>query len=251
MRSGAAASSAARVKGGGVTTSHHAVNRHSGDFGYARSDLVRNNYRFVSRTYNNTYVVNRTYLIDHGGRWGHAPARYTGRNYHFYLSIFNQGYFGFGVNLWGRRYYGDGWDVYFGWNPAVYIVPGWTYNGTYYFEPCYAFSFTFNHGYERGYIDGFRKGTADWNNGYRYNSYIYGYNGYEDRWGPADEFSDGYEQGFSQGYYAGYGGLDYGYDNFGYGDFREYPVIYDFDYDYYDNVATYGEDYVYDYDYDY
>ena len=246
MRSGAAASTAARVKGGGVTTSRVAVDRNSNDFGYAHTDLVRNNYRFVSRTRNNTYIVNRTYLIDNGGRWGHAPTRYTGRNYHFYLTIYNQGYFGFGMSCWGRRYYGDSWDVYFGWSPATYIVPGWYSSGIYYFEPCYAFSFTFNHGYESGYIDGFRRGTQDWNYGYPYYSWAQGYSGYDLRWGPVDEFRDGYEQGFRQGYYAGYSGLVYGYDNFGYGDFRNYPVVYDFDYDYYDNISAYGDDYIYE-----
>ena len=228
-----------------------AADHYKGGFGHARPDLVRNHYRFVSRTSSNTYVVNRVYLIDNGGRWGRVPTRYSGRNYHFYLSLSDQGYFGVGVSVWGRRHYGDGWDNRFGWSPTIYILSGWERSGVYYYEPCYAFSFTFNHGYERGYIDGFRKGTADWNYGYRYSSYVGGYSGYDTQWGPVDEYSDGYEQGFSQGYYAGYAGLYYGHDNFGYGDFRDYPVVYDFDYDYYDNVSIYGDDYVYEDDYDY
>lgn len=246
MRTGSAAAAGASASRSSGRT---AVERDSGDFSYARPEYVRNNYRFVSRTVNNTYVINRNYLIDGGGRWGHAHAGYNGRNYHFYFSLYNQGYFGFGVNLWGRRYYGDGWDFYFGWSPSAYIVPGWTTRGVYYFEPCYAFSFTFNHGYERGYIDGFRSGARDWNYSYPYNSWAYSYSGYHSRYGAWDEYRDGYEQGFSQGYYAGYTGVSYGYNNFGYGDFRNYPVVYDFDYDYYDNTA-YNDDYNYEDDND-
>ncbi|HUX06528.1 MAG TPA: hypothetical protein VMX35_04380 [Acidobacteriota bacterium] len=254
MRSGSAAAARAGSAASSSSAGRVAVERQSGDFSYARPEYVRNNYRFVSRTVNNTYVINRNYLIDQGGRWGHAHAGYNGRNYHFYFSLYHQGYFGVGVNLWSRRYYGDGWDFYFGWSPSAYVIPGWTSRGVYYFEPCYAFSFTFNHGYERGYIEGFRTGVRDWNYSYPYNSWAYSYNGYDYRYGAWDEYRDGYEQGFGQGYYAGYSGVSYGYNNFGFGDFRNYPVVYDFDYDYYER-ASYDDDYEYedgydDYDYD-
>lgn len=55
--------------------------------------------------------------------------------------------------------------------------------------------------------------------------------GYASRLGPYEEYSDGFEQGYRRGYHAGYCGLPYGWDNFGFGDFSNYPVIYDFDYD--------------------
>ena len=249
MRSSTAAATTARVRSApatyGRSSGRIAVDRYNGDFSYAKPEYVRNNYTFVSRTVNNTYIINRNYLIDAGGRWGHAYTGYNGRNYHFYISLYSQGYFGIGINLWSRRYYGDGLDFYFGWSPASYIVPGWTHSGVYYFEPCYAFSFTFNHGYEQGYIDGFRIGTRDWNYGYPYNSWYYSASGYNSRWGTWEEYRDGYEQGFRQGYYAGYSGLNYGYSNFGFGDFRNYPVIYDFDYDYYE-TSGYGDDYYYE-----
>ena len=222
-------------------------------YAYARKDYIANNFRLVNRTSNNTYVINRNYLINNSGRWGYASTYYTGRNYHFYFTLYNQNYYGVGARFWQRRYYGDGLDFYFGWNPANYILYGWWNTGIRYFEPCFAFSFTFNHGYERGYIEGFRQGTWDWNNYYSYRGWLGRYSGYHSYWGPWNEYVDGYEQGFRQGYYAGYCGFSYGYMNFGFGDFGNYPVIYDYDYDYYETVGypsndnRYYEDSYYDY----
>ena len=258
MRSGSAATAQPRIR-----ATLEGGHRWSGEFGYAKRENIVNNYNIVN-IYNNNVYVNRSHLYDYGGRWGHCPTYYTGRNYHFYITLCNQGYFGVGVRIWNRRYYGDGWDFHFGWSPSHYFVSGWYSRGSYYFEPCYAFSFTFNHGYEQGYIDGYRQGTSDWNYNYPYRDWLGTYNGYYSYWGSWSEYADGYEQGFRQGYYAGYCGYSYGYQNFGFGDFSNYPVIYDYDYDYYDNQeAAYYDDGFYDdghydddyydddYDYDY
>lgn len=241
---GTASSGLVRTKGGGVRR-----------FDYAKPDLVHNNYRFVDRDHSGNYMVSRHYLFDCDGRWGHAPTYYNGRNYHFYATLMRQGfYFGVGSHRWSRRYYGDGWDYHFGWNSGIYIPTGsWSY-GTSYFEPCYAFTFTFNHGYERGYLEGYLTGVRHWNTNQPYNSYFGNYVGYSSYLGPFAEYIDGYEQGFTQGYYAGYSGLGYGYQNFGFGDFTDYPVIYDYDYDYYSNAGGYDDEYYYEnnqgYEYD-
>jgi hypothetical protein len=204
---------------------------------WAKHDYIRNDFRLVSWRDRHCYI-NRDYLI--GGRWGSAPHRYNGRNWHFYLSLTDAGFsFDVGYGGWGRRYYGDTWDVRFGWSSSAYLPSGYYSKGTYYYEPNYAFSFTFNHGYENGYIEGFNKGTSDWNRNYPYNSSHYGVVGYFSDLGPYYEFADGFEQGFIQGYYAAYSGMPYGWENFGYGDFRNYPVIYDFDYDYYNRQNGY------------
>lgn len=209
---------------------------------YAKTDHARNNYRLVTRGRDGKRAINRHYLHHNDGRWGYSSSRYTGRNYHFYVSLSNDGWdFGAGYSRWGRRYYGDNWDVRFGWNSGSYIPSAYRSSGAYYFEPCYSFSFTFNHGYEKGYMEGYTRGVRDWNSQYPYQSIPGSYLGYQSRLGTYSEYTDGYGQGFSQGYYAGYSGLTYGYENFGFGDFRDYPVIYDFDYDYYDNNDYYSE----------
>lgn len=260
MRSGAAKTAAVRTQpsqgSSYSSTGRTAVSRYSSEnYGYAKPELVVNNYNIVN-VYNNTTVINRNYLIDYGGRWGYCHDYYSGRNYHFYMTLVNQNYFGFGLRVWDRRYYGDGWDFHFGWSPNRYFVSGWYNRGSYYFEPCYAFSFTFNHGYEQGYIDGYRQGVTDWNYNYYYRGWVGTSNGYQGYWGSWDEYTDGYEQGFRQGYYAGYCGLAFGYYNYGFGDFSNYPVVYDYDYDYYDTneVAYYDDDDYYEddyYDYNY
>lgn len=224
-----------RTKGGGVRR-----------FDHVKPDLARNNYRFVTRDYSGNYRISRNYLFDDDGRWGHAPSYYNGHNYHFYCTLYNQGFYsGASEYHWNRRYYGDGWDSHFGWDSGIYIPMGsWSY-GTPYFEPCYAFSFTFNHGYERGYLEGYLTGVSHWNADLPYNSNFGTYFGYHNYFGPLAEYTDGYEQGFVQGYYAGYSGLGYGYQNFGFGDFSDYPVIYDFDYDYYSDTSS-NDDYYYE-----
>lgn len=202
------------------------------DFDYADWDYIDNDFDFVT-VFDDCAYIERYYF--YCGCWGHANDFYDGRNYHFYLMLFIQNYFGPGHKFCYRRFFGDGLEAFFGWNPIIYLLIGWWQYGSYYFEPCYAFSFTFNHGYEVGYVDGFCKGVGDWNAAYPYRSWQGECNGYKSYWGPEDEYCDGYEQGFRQGYYAGYCGYPYGYYNFGFGDFTNYPVIYDFDYDYYDN----------------
>jgi hypothetical protein len=219
---------------------------------------VRNNYRLVDRYNNGRHYVRRDYLIDYGGRWGHAPTRYNGHNFHFCLTLRSGGfYLNLGYSNFNRRYYGDGWDLNFGWSSRDYLPIGYQRYGTYYFEPCYAFSYTFNHGYERGYLEGYLAGVRHWNAYTNYNS-AYGFcNGYASHLGPYNEYMDGYSQGYSQGYYAAYAGQSYGYMNYGFGDFANYPVIYDFDYHYYDNPGDpeiyrpYGVDDGYSYDDDY
>jgi hypothetical protein len=222
---------------------------------HAKREYSSSNFQLISRGHNGRHKINRHYLNDYGGRWGRCPDRYNGRNYHFYISLVNNNYyFGLGYSSWNRRHYGDGWDMYFGWNSGYYIPQSYWSYGTYYYEPCYAFSFTFNHGYERGYIDGYTRGVNDWNNNFPYNSYPGYSTGYASHLGSYSEYADGYQQGFAQGYYAGYSGQSYGYMNFGFGDFSNYPVIYDFDYDYYNRTSYYDDGYEYtDYygDYDY
>ncbi len=251
---------AVRVDGrSGASSGRTAVRRgnlepyDAGRFDYATRDLIENNYSFVTINHYGDNFIHREYLIDYGGRWGHAPAYYNGHNYHFYLSLVNFNFFGINISIWNRRYYGDGWDLHFGWSPYSYILSGWRSHGVHYFEPCYAFSFTFNHGYERGYIEGFRQGTQDWNYSMPYRSFLGTYSGYYSYWGPLDQYRDGYEQGFRQGYYAGYAGQPFGYQNYGFGDFGQYPVVYDYDYNYYsrEGVDPYDDDYYDESGYDY
>jgi hypothetical protein len=215
-------------------------------FYYANPDYSRSGWKLVERDHFGQHRINRHWLIHNNGRWGHCSDQYRGRNYHFYITLVNNNYFfGLGYSTWERRYYGDGWDFDFGWNSGYYIPASYRQHGAWYFEPNYAFSFTFNHGYEQGYIDGYEQGVQDWNRYASYYSYHSGVRGWFDELGPYYEYADGYEQGFRQGYYAGYGGLEFGWDNFGFGDFSQYPVIYDFDYDYFDQDASWNSGYEY------
>lgn len=214
---------------------------------WAKPEYVQNNYRFV-KVVNNNYYIQRDYLIHNDYRWGRSCDYYNGRNWHFYLSLSNHGFsFNVGYGGWKRRYYGDSWDTRFGWSASRYLPQGYYSVGTHYFEPNYAFSFTFNHGYENGYMEGYNRGVSDWNYYRPYNSQYYSVAGYSQQLGPYFEYEDGFSQGYLQGYYAGYSGLQYGWENYGFGDFRDYPVIYDFDYDYYDRQAGYY-DQPYEYD---
>jgi len=198
-----------------------------------KPDYAHGNYQLVRRTREGKGKIARYCLIDEGGRWGYAVPRYNGRNYHFYCALQAAGYeFEDDYADWDRRFCFDSWEYYFDWESEILIPLNYREMGVYYFEPCYAFTYTFNHGYEHGYYAGYMTGVEDWNAGRPYDSFIECYWGYDPCLGPYFEYTDGYNQGFIQGYFAGYCGYTYGWDNFGFGDFGDYPIIYDFDYDY-------------------
>jgi len=205
--------------------------RHKG-FTWAKDEYIRSGFKLFHKIGGKDFM-NRDYLISDYQKWGYFDYPYNGRNWHVYSYISKIVYNITDIYIDDvRRFCGDGYDDYFGWSSSEYLPEGFDSYGTYYYEPNYAFSFTFNKGYEGGYLRGYLAGAEAWEMQLEYTVEVNCFGGYKSSIGVYEEYTDGYKQGYAQGYYAAYCGYEFGWENFGYGDFLEYPIIYDFDYDY-------------------